>query len=266
MKKVLTTILMGAVAFSLAMGVGCVTGENSSLEKESSKAEDSSSQNKRRQLRDKSDYGKVIALTFDDGPNTDTTPLVLDKLEEHGIVASFFVIGNNITDESAEVMKRAYNMGCDIENHSQSHPDMTKMTAEEIKAEIDFTSDKVEEAVGERPQFFRPPYIAVNQTMFDVIDMPFICGYGAEDYNNAIGVEERVEKVLAQARDGGIILLHDMNGNVQTVEALDKIIPALKEQGYEFVTITELFHAKGVAIDPDSEIIYSYAEQTEMYG
>ena len=148
MKKVLKTILMGAVAFSLAMGVGCVTGENSSLEKESSKAEDSSSQNKRRQLRDKSDYGKVIALTFDDGPNTDTTPLVLDKLEEHGIVASFFVIGNNITDESAEVMKRAYNMGCDIENHSQSHPDMTKMTAEEIKAEIDFTSDKVEEAVG----------------------------------------------------------------------------------------------------------------------
>ena len=56
----------------------------------------------------------MIALTFDDGPNTDTTPLVLDKLEEHGIVASFFVIGNNITDESAEVMKRAYNMGCDI--------------------------------------------------------------------------------------------------------------------------------------------------------
>ena len=175
MKKVIKTILMGAVAFSLAMGVGCGTGENSSLEKESSKAEDSSSQNKRRQLRDKSDYGKVIALTFDDGPNTDTTPLVLDKLEEHGIVASFFVIGNNITDESAEVMKRAYNMGCDIENHSQSHPDMTKMTAEEIKAEIDFTSDKVEEAVGERPQFFRPPYIAVNQTMFDVIDKPFIC-------------------------------------------------------------------------------------------
>ena len=86
MKKVLKTILMGAVAFSLAMGVGCGTGENSSLEKESSKAEDSSSQNKRRQLRDKSDYGKVIALTFDDGPNTDTTTLVLDKLEEHGFV------------------------------------------------------------------------------------------------------------------------------------------------------------------------------------
>ena len=143
---------------------------------------------------------------------------------------------------------------------------MTKMTAEEIKAEIDYTSDKVEEAVGERPQFFRPPYIAVNQTMFDAVDMPFICGYGAEDYNNEVDVEERVEKVLAQAKDGGIILLHDMSGNVQTVAALDKIIPALKEQGYEFVTITELFHAKGVAIDPNSEIIYSYAEQTEMYG
>ena len=77
MKKVLKTILMGAVAFSLAMGAGCGSAENSGSEKESSKA-DESSQAKRRQLRDKSDYGKVIALTFDDGPNTDTTPLVLD--------------------------------------------------------------------------------------------------------------------------------------------------------------------------------------------
>lgn len=64
------------------------------------------------------------------------------------------------------------------------------------------------------------PYIAVNQTMFDVIDMPFICGYGAEDYNNAIGVEERVEKVLAQARDGGIILLHDMTETFRQLKPL----------------------------------------------
>ena len=89
MKKVLKTILMGAVAFSLAMGVGCVTGENSSLEKESSKAEDSSSQNKRRQLRDKSNYGKVIALTFDDGPNTDTTPLFLTSLKNTALWLRF---------------------------------------------------------------------------------------------------------------------------------------------------------------------------------
>lgn len=271
MKKVLKSIFMGAVAFSLAMTAGCAaqndaSSANSGNSANSDNSKDDSSQAQRRPLRDPSDYGKVIALTFDDGPNTDTTPLVLDKLEEHGVMASFFVIGNNITEDSAKVMKRAYDMGCDIQNHSQSHSDMTKLSAEEIKAEIDFTSDKVEEITGERPKFFRPPYIAVDQHMFDNIDMPFICGYGAEDYNNAVDIEQRVEKVLAQAKDGGIILLHDMSGNIQTVAALDKIIPALKEQGYEFVTITELFHAKGVAIDPNSEKVYSFAQQTEMYG
>ena len=89
MKKVLKTILMGAVAFSLAMGVGCVTGENSSLEKESSKAEDSSSQNKRRQLRDKSDYGKVIALTLMTALTLTQLPLFLTSLKNTALWLRF---------------------------------------------------------------------------------------------------------------------------------------------------------------------------------
>ena len=257
MKKVLKTILMGAVAFSLAMGVGCGTGENSSLEKESSKAEDSSSQNKRRQLRDKSDYGKVIALTFDDGPNTDTTPLVLDKLEEHGIVASFFVIGNNITDESAEVMKRAYNMGCDIENHSKTHSYMDKMTADEIKDEVAYVNDKVKEITGTTPKFFRPPYIAVNSTMYDNIDMTFISGLGCNDWDDKVTAEYRAKYLEKKAADGVIFLLHDAEGNSKTVEALDKAIPILLEKGFQFATISELFELKRVEISGTDTNIYS---------
>ena len=89
MKKVLKTILMGAVAFSLAMGAGCGTGENSSLEKESSKAEDSSSQNKRRQLRDKSDYGKVIALTLMTALTLTQLPLCLTSLKNTALWLRF---------------------------------------------------------------------------------------------------------------------------------------------------------------------------------
>ncbi|MDE7234285.1 MAG: polysaccharide deacetylase family protein, partial [Ruminiclostridium sp.] len=101
---------------------------------------------------------KVIALTFDDGPNTTTTNEVLDVLEKYGIKASFFLIGNNIDDESAKAVKRAYDMGCEIGNHSRSHSYMDKLTAEEIAEEVTYVNEKVIEITGEAPTFFRPPY------------------------------------------------------------------------------------------------------------
>ena len=79
---------------------------------------------------------KLIALTFDDGPNTETTPQVLDILAEYGITASFFLIGASITPESARMSRRAWEMGCTIENHSVTHSFMSKMTPEEIRREI----------------------------------------------------------------------------------------------------------------------------------
>lgn len=189
---------------------------------------------------------KIIALTFDDGPNTATTPQVLDIIEKHGVPASFFVCGNNITDESAEVMKRAVGLGCEIHNHSRTHSDMTGMSPEEIRAEIEFTSDKVEAATGVRPRFFRPPYIAVNEKMHKVIDLTFICGLGAEDWLDEVSAEERYNRIISQAEDGLVILLHDMAGNSKTVEAVDMIVPELKRQGYGFVTVSQLFEMKNV--------------------
>ena len=207
---------------------------------------------------------KYIALTFDDGPNTTTTNDVLDKLEKHGIVASFFLVGNNINDASAEVVKRAYDMGCEINNHSRSHLDMTTLSAEEIQEEYRYVDDKVFEITGEHTKFFRPPYIAVHQIVFDNIDVPFIAGIGATDWEDRITAEKRAKTILKQAKDGDIILLHDMVGNSQTVEALDTIIPELKAQGYKFVTVSELFKAKGIT--PDMEKVYTNVTQQYMYN
>ena len=202
----------------------------------------------------------LVALTFDDGPNTSTTPLVLKKLEQYQVPASFFLIGNNITSETEKVVKKAYNMGCEINNHSRSHSYMTDLTPDQIKEEVAFVSDKVEEIIGVPTKFFRPPYIAVDQEMYDNIDMPFICGVGCNDWDSKVSVDERVEKTVSQVKDGTIILLHDSVGNLKTVTALDSIIPQLQEQGYQFVTVSELFEAKGIEISPDDNNLYSYLQ------
>ena len=202
----------------------------------------------------------IIALTFDDGPNTVITPQVLDLLEEHGILASFFLIARNITPESAEVVRRAKAMGCDIENHTLTHPFMDKLSLEEIRKEVDTCTEKIVAITGEEPKFFRPPFIAVSKEMYDNINMTFICGAGCEDWVPTVTAEQRAERVLANAEDGQIVLLHDMQWNQNTVDALKTIIPELKKRGYEFVTVTQLFERKNVT--PQRGWLYSNALQT----
>lgn len=202
----------------------------------------------------------LVALTFDDGPNNTTTVQVLNILEKYQVPASFFVVGNNITPATEEVVKKAYDMGCEINNHSKTHSYMNKMTAEDIREEVIFVSDKVKEITGEPTKFFRPPFIAVNSDMYDNIDMPFICGLGCNDWDNKVTVQERVDNTLKQIQDGAIILLHDSAGNTQTVEAIDKIIPELLDQGYQLVTVSELFEIKEQEIQPDDNNLYSIVQ------
>ena len=197
---------------------------------------------------------KLVALTFDDGPTIGITDQVLDVLQENEVVASFFLIGQQITDETRYLVKRAYDMGCSIENHSKTHQSMPKQSRQEIVEEIQYTSDLIEEITGEKPEFFRPPYIDYDQKMYDLIDLGFICGYGCEDWVPSVTVKERVDRVLHDANPGFIVLLHDMSDNTNTVEAIKIIIPELKKQGYEFVTIRELFQMSGVK--PQKNVIY----------
>ncbi len=202
---------------------------------------------------------KIIALTFDDGPNTYTTPQVLDILEEYDARASFFLIGDRITEDTAPVVQRTYEMGCEINSHSKTHSDMTALSAEEIRAEMAYVDEKVYDIIGEYPKFFRPPYLNVNQTMYDNISIPFITGFTSSDSNSEKTAQDVVDKVLASAKDGAIILMHDFYGNDKTVEALQTILPELQSQGYEFVTVSELFERKGDT--PEHGVCYSEVQK-----
>ena len=200
---------------------------------------------------------KLIALSFDDGPNLVTTPLVLDVLAENGISASFFVEGQYINDTTAAMMLRAVDLGCDIENHSWSHQPMSTLSDEEINSEIYYTSALIEKYAGHAPRFFRPPYIDHNKLMHSLIGLTFICGQGCDDWVPEVTAQQRADSVVAHAADGQIVLLHDFEGNDNTVEALKTIIPELKARGFKFVTVPELFEAKGVTPEPNSGKIYT---------
>lgn len=247
-----------AAALSLS---GCGTANISTAETASSETS-SAEVTEETTMREIDPDKPVVALTFDDGPNTVTTVQVLNKLEEYGVTASFFLVGTNITDETKDIVKRAYDMGCEIDSHSKTHSYMNQMTADEIKEEISYVDDRLMEIIGKPAPFFRPPYIAVNDTMYQNIDKPFICGFGCDDWDPKVTIDERTERTLEQVQDGAIILLHDSYNNFKTVAALDKIIPALQEQGYQFVTVTELFNVKGVEISGDDTNLYSLVQSS----
>ena len=96
--------------------------------------------------------------------------------------------------------------------------------------------------------------------MHKLIDLTFICGKGCEDWVAEVSAVERANRILGMVEDGDILLLHDFEGNDNTVEALKTVIPMLKKMGYTFVTVPQMFEIKGVALEPNNGVIYSHLD------
>ncbi len=186
---------------------------------------------------------KKIALTFDDGPHPTKTGKILDVLDKYGVKGTFFVIGKNVK-LYPEVLKRVYEEGHDIGNHTFSHKSINKMSYSCLCESVRECSDAICEVIGKKPLFFRPPEGYVNDSIaqklygegYDVIlwrvDTYDWKGRSADDIYNT---------VIKNVKCGDIILMHDyISNNSYTAHALDKLIPKLQTDGYEFVTVSEL--------------------------
>ena len=178
-----------------------------------------------------------IALTFDDGPHPRSTRKLLDGLKERGIQATFFLMGSNIegNEELVEEMKLAGHL---IGNHGYSHIQMTKAGAEATFQSIEKTGHIIEEITGEKPEYWRPPYGEWNGELEDAVRMTTVLWtLDSLDwkYRSAAPV---VRRVLKEAEDGDIILMHDIFDT--SVEAALEIVDTLVQQGYTFVTVDEL--------------------------
>ncbi len=194
---------------------------------------------------------KIIALTFDDGPHSKYTPQILDLLEEHDAKATFFVVGKQ-AEKFPEIILRQEAAGHEIANHTYTHPSAN--TPEELEAELQKTSEAIHDITGSYPLLFRPVGGSYNE---EVVDIAIQNGYkvvlwswhqDTKDWKMP-GVNKIVDTVLTGAKPGNVILFHDAGGNrTQTVKALEEILPLLKQQGYTFVTVSELLDQEEMEI------------------
>src|SRR6266568_2682365 len=184
-----------------------------------------------------------VALTFDDGPNPTYTPQILAILERYGVKATFFWVGHNIV-ACPEIVRQAHIAGHVIGNHSWSHPNLALRFKRTIQAQLTRTSDVIQQTIGVRPTFFRPPYGALNAstlTCTDELDMTtVIWDVLATDWAMP-GVDVIANRVIEHTGNGSIILLHDGGGDrSETVAALPIIIENLRKRGFQFVTLQQL--------------------------
>jgi peptidoglycan/xylan/chitin deacetylase (PgdA/CDA1 family) len=189
-----------------------------------------------------------VALTFDDGPSVPYTSRTLDILKEHGVKATFFVIGKNVAAHP-EIAGRMHDEGHEFGNHTYSHPWMFRIIFSAIRKDIELCQTEISRITGSRPRFFRQPIGMNNPGAMKVLDGlgMVMVGWQTRAYD---GVDARtdaiVRRVLEGVRPGGIILLHDGVDEKLgldrscTVDALKEIIPALKARGYNFKTVSEL--------------------------
>lgn len=189
--------------------------------------------------------GGKVALTFDDGPSAAATAKILDLLERYHVKATFFVLGN-MAEALPEMLKRQVALGCEIGNHTQGHKNLTKLSVTDMRYQIDTVNNYVESVTGVRPRLLRPPYGAKNDYVRAESGMPLMLwNIDTEDWKHR-NAQKTIDAVLNFVQDGDIILMHDLY--VTTAEACETIIPELINRGFELVTVSELFEAKGIPL------------------
>jgi peptidoglycan/xylan/chitin deacetylase (PgdA/CDA1 family) len=190
--------------------------------------------------------GREIALSFDDGPSIYTSQ-VLDILDQHGVKATFFVVGRNAV-LNPHLMRRAVESGHEIGNHTWSHTALTALKKKGARRhEVEGASDVVRAATGHKPLLFRPPYGAMrpgtNREVRQLGMLPVVWSVDARDYDPRVTEKALVARVRKALRPGSIILLHDGGGDrSKTVAALPAILAAVAKDGYRPVTITQLLN------------------------
>jgi peptidoglycan/xylan/chitin deacetylase (PgdA/CDA1 family) len=191
---------------------------------------------------------KQLALTYDDGPNDPHTLRLLEVLARHNVRATFFCVGSYVR-QRPEIVREIVNAGHIVGNHTFTHPLLTFMSSDEIRAELSNCRAALQDAIGEHSNLFRPPFGGRRPAVLRIareLDLePVMWNVTGYDWN-APPAAEIEKKVSKQIRGGNVILLHDGGhkqigaDRSQTVLATDHLIAKYKQEGYEFKPIPQL--------------------------
>lgn len=188
---------------------------------------------------------KMIALTFDDGPNYNTSK-ILEILNKYNVRATFFVLGSKI-NHNEKIIKTMDEYGMEIGNHTYSHKLMTSMSNLDIIKEVEDTSDLIYNIIGKHPNLVRPSYGSFNKKIKESINMPIIIwNIDTLDWKSH-NSKKIVSRVMNKVSDGDIILMHDIYS--ATVRAVDILVPKLISEGYQLVSVSELFYYKNINLE-----------------
>ena len=194
---------------------------------------------------------KRIALTFDDGPNEKKTREILGVLAEYDVKATFFVIGEN-AEAHPDRIREIYDAGHEIGNHTWSHGNLTRLGRDRIREEVRKTEEVLMRICGEKPAVFRPPGGCWSESSIAVVEeMGYTCVLWSVDTRDWTmpGADSVIRRVAGKTRGGDIVLFHDLGDEkLPTPDALRVLLPQLREEGYEFVTVSELLGANGEAV------------------
>ena len=212
--------------------------------------------------------GKRVALTFDDGPGGAVTSHILDTLQKAGGRATFFCLGDR-AEQYQGILKRMAAQGCEVASHSHAHERLTRLGNGALCEDLERAAASLEEFSGMAPKLLRPPFGAVSDRMLGCATLPVIlwsidsedwryCEQQRKDRSEQQRGEDFlmvVNSVLDYVQDGDIVLMHDLYTFTQDVA--DAVIAELHHQGWQLVTVSELFKAKGIV--PEPGVIYHCA-------
>lgn len=188
---------------------------------------------------------KTVAISFDDGPVSGTSASrIQNALTKHGFHATFFYWGNKINNSNQNEIIEAEKRGFEVANHTWTHPKLTEKDNNTILSEYTQCKDKLNSILGvSRDYLVRPPYLAVNDNVKNMIPSPLInCGIDSGDWNGAT-TQQIISKVQQAAQNGSlngkVVLMHETYDT--TAAAIEQLCPWLEQNGYAIVTVSEMF-------------------------
>ncbi len=192
---------------------------------------------------------KIVAISFDAAWGSEYTKGILDILDKYDVKTTFFLVGFWV-DKNEELVKELHSRGHDVENHSSTHPHMSKLSKQQIIAELNNTGSKIEAITGKRPTLFRPPFGDYDDNLIKTAEE---CGYYTIQWDvdsldwKELGVAPVVDRVTRNIEKGSIVLFH--NNAKYVLEYLPLVIEKLKDDGYKIVPISQLIKKDNYYVD-----------------